>query len=393
MSLLPVSDAQRRLLDLATMREAETVPVAQAVGRWITSDLAASRSQPATDLSAMDGYAVRHADMPGPWRVVGESAAGGGYASPVHPGEAVRIYTGAVMPEGADTVVIQENVVREGDSISLGAEGATRLGQNIRRAGSDFGAGQRLIAAGTQLTPRHIALAALGGWGTLALPRLPRIALLSTGSELVPPGMSHGPAQIPASNGAMLSAMLAGLPCAAEDFGIIPDTLDALTSALASTREHDIVVTTGGASVGDHDLVKPALEAAGGSIDFWKIRMRPGKPLIAGTLGKALFLGLPGNPVSAYVTATLFLLPLVRSMAGCPDPRPKMRRAVLGAAMPPVGGRDDYVRAVLVDGVATPVVSQDSAATRALAQADCLIVREAGSAAAERGAEVTVIAL
>lgn len=249
MSLLPVSDAQRRLLDLATMREAETVPVAQAVGRWITSDLAASRSQPATDLSAMDGYAVRHADMPGPWRVVGESAAGGGYASPVHPGEAVRIYTGAVMPEGADTVVIQENVVREGDSISLGAEGATRLGQNIRRAGSDFGAGQRLIAAGTQLTPRHIALAALGGWGTLALPRLPRIALLSTGSELVPPGMSHGPAQIPASNGAMLSAMLAGLPCAAEDFGIIPDTLDALTSALASTREHDIVVTTGGASV------------------------------------------------------------------------------------------------------------------------------------------------
>jgi molybdopterin biosynthesis enzyme len=129
--------------------------------------------------------------------------------------------------------------------------------------------------------------------------------------------------------------MLAGLPCAAEDFGIIPDTLDALTSALASTREHDIVVTTGGASVGDHDLVKPALEAAGGSIDFWKIRMRPGKPLIAGTLGKALFLGLPGNPVSAYVTATLFLLPLVRSMAGCPDPRPKMRRAVLGAAMPP----------------------------------------------------------
>jgi molybdopterin molybdotransferase len=186
MSLLPVSDAQRRLLDLATMREAETVPVAQAVGRWITSDLAASRSQPATDLSAMDGYAVRHADMPGPWRVVGESAAGGGYASPVHPGEAVRIYTGAVMPEGADTVVIQENVVREGDSISLGAEGATRLGQNIRRAGSDFGAGQRLIAAGTQLTPRHIALAALGGWGHARpappAPHCPPLDRLRTGA-------------------------------------------------------------------------------------------------------------------------------------------------------------------------------------------------------------------
>ena len=393
MSLLPVRDAQARLLDRATVLEAEAVQLGAAVGRWTSADTTALRTQPSADLSAMDGYAVRHADMPGPWRVVGESAAGGGYGSAVQPGEAVRIYTGAVMPEGTDTVVIQEDVSREENSISLRADDATPLGKNVRRAGSDFMAGQGLFPAGTRLTARHIALAALAGHGTIPLPRRPRIAILSTGSELVKPGAPLLGGQIPASNGVMLSAMLAGLPCEVADLGIVRDDLGALSEALSSVAHYDLIVSTGGASVGDHDLVKPALEMAGGSIDFWKIRMRPGKPLIAGKLGNALFLGLPGNPVSAYVTATLFLLPLVRKMLGCPDPLPAISAARLGADMPAVGGRDDYVRAVLIDGIATPVVSQDSAATYALAQANCLIVREADSPAAESGGDVHIITL
>lgn len=393
MSLLPVRDAQARLLDRATVLEAEAVQLGAAVGRWTSADTTALRTQPSADLSAMDGYAVRHADMPGPWRVVGESAAGGGYDSAVQPGEAVRIYTGAVMPEGTDTVVIQEDVSREENSISLRADDATPLGKNVRHAGSDFMAGQGLFPAGTRLTPRHIALAALSGHGAIPLPRPPHIAILSTGSELVEPGEAIGPNQIPASNGVMLSAMLADLPCTVTDMGVIKDDLAALTGALTSVAGHDLIISTGGASVGDHDLVKPALEAAGGSIDFWKIRMRPGKPLIAGKLGNALFLGLPGNPVSAYVTATLFMLPVVRKMLGCPAPLSMTMMAKLGADMPAVGGRDDYVRAVLIDGIATPVVSQDSAATYALAQANCLIVREAGSPAAESGGDVHIIML
>ena len=393
MSLLAVAEAQARLLDMAQPLPTENVAIAQISGRWTTTDIAARRTQPARDLSAMDGYAIRYADMPGPWRVIGESAAGEAFDGTVHPGEAVRIFTGAAMPDGADTVIVQEDVARESDRLTLTSDGPGALGKHIRRAGSDFHDGQTLIPAGTSLTPRHVALAALAGWGALALPRMPRIAILSTGSELVPPGDVCGPDRIPASNGVMLSAMLAALPCVVTDMEIITDDLGALTEALLSVRTHDIIVSTGGASVGDHDLVKPALEAAGGAIDFWKIAMRPGKPLIAGRIGDALFLGLPGNPVSAYVTAHLFLLPLVRQMAGCPAPLPQISMAHLGAAMPPVGGRDDYVRAVLTEGIATPVVSQDSAATFALAQANCLIRRAASSAAAQAGEAVEIIAL
>lgn len=393
MSLLPVAEAQARLLAMGRTLPDETVAIAQASGRWTTCEITARRTQPACDLSAMDGYAIRFADMPGPWRVIGESAAGAAFGGEVKPGEAVRIFTGAAMPEGADTVIVQEDITGADGRITLTLDGPGALGRHIRQAGSDFREGQPLIPAGACLSPRHVALAALAGWGALALPRLPRIAILSTGAELVPPGAACGPDQIPASNGVMLSAMLAALPCTVIDMGIITDDLATLTQAMRSVRDHDIIVSTGGASVGDHDLVKPALEAAGGAIDFWKIAMRPGKPLIAGKLGNALFLGLPGNPVSAYVTATLFLLPLVRHMAGCPTPLPGVTMATLGAAMPPVGGRADYVRAALTDGVTTPVVSQDSAATFALAQAYCLIRRAAGSAAAQAGDAAEIIAL
>lgn len=393
MTLLRVSEAQARLLDRTAVLEDGPVGIAEAVNRWTTRDISAKRTQPAADLSAMDGYALRHADMPGPWRVVGESAAGGGYGRAVQPGEAVRIYTGAMMPDGADTVVIQEDVSREGDALTLYEEAPTPMGKNIRQAGSDFSEGQVLIPAGTRLTARHIALAALAGHGEIPLPRRPRIAILSTGLELVAPGEATRSNQIPASNGAMLSAMLADLPCAVTDLGIIKDDLATLTEALSSVADHDLIISTGGASVGDHDLVKPALEAAGGNIDFWKIRMRPGKPLIAGELSNALFLGLPGNPVSAYVTATLFLLPAVRRMLGCLAPLPISASVKLGTDMPAVGGRDDYVRAVLEDGIARPVISQDSAATYALSLTKCLIVRVAGSPAAHAGEEAEVVLL
>lgn len=393
MSLLPVSEAQARLLEKAAVLEDENTALTEAVHRWTTRDISARRTQPAADLSAMDGYAVRHADMPGPWQVAGESAAGGSYGRAVQPGEAVRIYTGATVPDGADTVVIQEDVSRDGDILTLGEDALTPKGRNIRRAGSDFSEGQAIIPAGSRLTARHVALAALAGHGAIPLSRPPRIAILSTGSELVEPGEPIGPNQIPASNGVMLSAMLADLPCTVTDMGVIKDDLAALTGALTSVADHDLIISTGGASVGDHDLVKPALEAAGGSIDFWKIRMRPGKPLIAGKLGSALFLGLPGNPVSAYVTATLFMLPVVRKMLGCPAPLPMTMMAKLGADMPAVSIRDDYVRAVLEDGIARPVVSQDSAATYALSLANCLIRRVAGSPATRAGEEAELVLL
>ena len=393
MSLLPVAEAQARLLGMASALPLEDVPLAQAVGRWVGQDIPALRSQPALDLSAMDGYAIRYDDIAGPWRIIGESAAGGAFSGSIGASEALRIYTGAAVPQGADTVIVQEDVARDGDQLTLIGDGPGSMGRHIRKAGSDFTEGRTIIPVGTGLSTRHIALAALAGHGTLPLPRLPRIALLSSGSELVPPGESLRVDQIPASNGVMLQAMLAALPCEAVDLGIIPDDLTTLTACLADLTEHDIVVTTGGASVGDHDLVKPALEAAGGAIDFWKIAMRPGKPLISGRLGNALFLGLPGNPVSAFVTATLFLLPLARKMAGCFSPLPGIEKAMLDSDMPKVGGREDYVRGAVRNGTVSPVHTQDSAATYALALANCLIRRPAGSGPAHAGEQVEILPL
>jgi len=393
MSLLPVAEAQARLLSMANTLPGEDVPIAQASGRWTSQPLIARRSQPALDLSAMDGYAIRYADMTGPWQITGESAAGAAFEGQVEAGQTVRIYTGAVVPDGADTVVVQEDVAREGNALVLTGDGPGNPGRHIRKAGTDFTQGREIIKAGTRLSPQHVALAALAGHGTLRLPRLPRIALVSSGSELVPPGKPTRTDQIPSSNNVMLQAMLGALPCEVNDLGIIADDLDTLTTCLASLKDYDIIVTSGGASVGDHDLIRPALEAAGGTIDFWKIKMRPGKPLISGRLGDALFLGLPGNPVSAFVTATLFLLPLVRKMAGSSAPLPDTRHAILGVDMPGIGGRDDYVRGALEGATASPVYTQDSAATYALSLANCLIRRPAGSPAARAGEEVEILPL
>lgn len=392
MSLLAVAEAQARLLALAEPLERETAPLGAAAGRWAAQDIFARRSQPAADLSAMDGYAIRFAELPGPWTVVGESAAGAGLDIALQPGEAARIFTGAPLPAGADTILLQEEAARDGVTLRLAGEGPKRRGQHVRRAASDFAADALLIEDGQSLSPSRIALAAIGGHAVLPVRRRARIALISTGNELVPPGAHAAGVKLPASNGPMLAAMLAALPCDTIDLGIVPDDLGALTAALAhAAGEADIVVTTGGASVGDHDLVRPALEAAGAAIDFWKVALKPGKPLMAGRFGGAIALGLPGNPVSAFVTAQLFLLPLVRRLMGDADPLPRHEAAILAAPLPPTGKRAEYLRARGTGRGIEALGGQDSAALAALAAADALIVRPPDSPEAAAGAIVDIL--
>ncbi|KEQ52832.1 molybdopterin molybdotransferase MoeA [Sphingobium chlorophenolicum] len=392
MSLLPVAEAQGRLMALAARLPTERVAIPDCAGRWLTEDVAALRAQPWADLSAMDGYAIRAGEWPGPWQVAGESAAGGPLPAPLGSGEACRIFTGAPLPQGADSVLIQENAQRD-DTMLRGLGDPLALGRNVRAAASDFARGGLLLKAGVALGPAQIALAVLGGHGVLPVARRARIALISTGNELVPPGAPAQEGLLPSSNAPMLAALLGGLPCDVIDLGIVPDDLDSVTQAFVRAADADIIVSTGGASVGDHDVVRPAFAHAGGSLDFWKIRMRPGKPLMAGRLDSAVFLGLPGNPVSAFVTATLFLLPLVRHLMGAASPLPRTAPATLAASLPATGERDDYLRAFRTERGIASVTSQDSAATAALAMADCLILRPAGSPAAAAGDPVTVLPL
>ncbi len=390
--LLPVVEAQQRLLALATERPIVELPLREAAGRWAARDIAATRTQPASDLSAMDGYAIRFADMPGPWTVIGESAAGRPFAHAIEAGQATRIFTGAALPPGADTVLIQEEAGRDGATLTLTGEGPAHRGRNVRRRGLDFTAGDRLIAAGQRLTPARIAVAATGGHGTLPVRTRIRVAIAATGDELVPPGLGD-PDALPESNGVMLAAMLADLPVEIIDLGILPDDLGRLRDAFAGV-DADLLVTTGGASVGDHDLVQPALKAAGGSIDFWRIALRPGKPMMAGRLGETVVLSLPGNPVSAFVTATLFVRPLIAHMAGAADPFPAPIPAILGEDLPANGPRIDYLRAAMIDGRVHAAAIQDSSMLLTLARSTCLVIRPPHALAALAGdsAEILILA-
>ena len=390
--LLPVAEAQRRLFAMARPVAEECVPLRAAAGRWAARDIAARRTQPVADLSAMDGYAIRFADLPGPWQVIGESAAGKPFSGSVGPGEATRIFTGAAMPMGADTVLVQEEAARDGDRLSLAGEGPPAHGRNVRRRGLDFLEGDRLVAAGDRLTPARIAVAATGGHGELPVRRRLRVAIAATGDELVPPGSDTSGAALPESNGAMLAAMLSGLPVELIDLGILPDRLDVLRDAFAGVRA-DLLVTTGGASVGDHDLVRPAIEAAGGRIDFWRIALRPGKPMMAGRLGEAMVLGLPGNPVSAFVTATLFVLPLIAHLGGARDPLPIATHAVLGEDLPANQGRTDYLRAELHEGRIFASTIQDSSMLLTLARSTCLIVRPTDAPPANAGDSAEILGI
>lgn len=377
--MISVEEAQARILALKEPVAVETVLLAEAAGRWAADDIVALRTQPARDLSAMDGYAIRFADADGPWTIIGESAAGKQFAGSVCAGEAVRIFTGALIPDGADTVIIQENVAREGNRVTLTGEAPKKAGQNVRHAGGDFVEGTVVVAKGAELHARHVALAAMAGHGTLRVRRKLKVALVSTGNELVAPGQPCAEDQIPASNGVMLAAMLRGLPAELNEFPAVADDLDVLTAQFRALGDHDIIVTTGGASVGDHDLIVPALKAAGGSIDFWKIAMRPGKPVIAGRIGGAVALGLPGNPVSAFVTALLYLRPLIAQLCGAAAPLPQRLTAPTGVDLPPNGPRTDHLRARLVDGHLMPVGVNDSAMLASLSEANALIIRSSNA--------------
>jgi molybdopterin molybdotransferase len=393
MSLLAVAEAQARIAALGTPMPIETVPLVAAAGRWAAEDITAIRTQPAANLSAMDGYALRFGELPGPWRVVGESAAGGGLGRALEPGEAARIFTGAPMPDGADTVMMQEEAGRNGDKLTLTGEGPPGKGAHVRRRGSDFTSGAALIRAGDRMTPARVALAAIGGYGEVVVRRRPRIALLSTGDELVAAGQPTAGVSLPASNAPMLAALLAGLPVIVEDRGIVPDRLDALVEAFRAAADCDVIVTTGGASVGDHDLVRPALLAAGATLDFWRVAMKPGKPLMAGRLGRTVVIGLPGNPVSAFVTASLFLQPLIATILGAADPLPPIRPAPLAAPLPATGVRAEYLRGHWHSGAVLPLDGQDSAALAMLAAAELLIVRPPHAPAAAAGEIVNIVPL
>ncbi|KPF77761.1 molybdopterin biosynthesis protein MoeA [alpha proteobacterium AAP81b] len=392
MSLLDVDVALALLLDGAAPLAAETLPIAGAAGRILAADVAAKLTQPPFAAAAMDGYAIRWADLPGPWQVVGEAAAGHGWGGAVGAGEAARVFTGAPLPAGADTIVVQEEIARDGAVATLSGDGPPALGAHIRKAGQDFVAGAILARAGAVLTPPRAGLLAAGGHGEVAVVRRPRVALIATGDELVAPGTTPGPGQIVSSNSLMLASLFASAGAEVIDPGIIPDRRDALAAALTAA-EADLIVTIGGASVGDHDLVVPVLRDLGAEIDFWKIAMRPGKPLLAGRLGATRVIGLPGNPVSAYVCALLFVAPLLRRFGGRADGAARVTLPLAGP-LPANGARRDHLRGRrTASGRAEAFARQDSALLGLLADADLLIVRPPGAPAAAAGEMVDCIAL
>ena len=389
---LDLDEAQRRLLAQVEPLATERIAVEAALGRYAAEDVVAARTQPAADLSAMDGYAMAADDLQGPWRVVGESAAGHPFLGTLSPGDAVRISTGAVMPAGAGAVLLQENATREGEHLCLNGEGEPTA-RHIRRAGFDFRSGDTLLAAGVRIGPAQIALAIGAGHGELAVRALPTVAVLDSGDELAADFDRCAPHQIPASNGAMLAAMVGPYAATVRRRGPVPDSLDALLDALRQSGDADVVVTSGGASVGDHDLLRPALEAWGATIDFWRVAMKPGKPLLVARRGQQWIVGLPGNPVSTYVTGFLFLLPLLRKLGGASDPLPHAIPLPVGTELPATGARLELIRGFQTNGWVAPVREQDSSAMRALAASNALIRRPAHAPPARKGEAVEVYLL
>jgi molybdopterin molybdotransferase len=399
---MSVADALARILEGATPLPSELAPVAEAHGRVLAEDVAARITQPPADVSAMDGYAVRAADVavvPATLKLIGEVAAGHPFTGIVGEGEAARIFTGGVLPSGADTVVIQENTTRTDNSVVIGETAARR--KNVRVQGLDFAEDDILLRRGGRLTDRHVMLAAAMNHPAVPVHRRPKVAVLGTGDELVLPGSALKPGEIVYSNGFALMALVRQEGGDVIDLGIVPDRIDATVAAVRRARElgADILVTSGGASVGDHDLVRKSLAAEGLALSFWKVALRPGRPMMHGRLGPMHVLGLPGNPVSAYVCALLFLAPVVRRLAGRGDELAAgVESAVSGADLPANDERADYLRATLTTGpdslsVATPLPIQDSSLMAALAKADCLLIREPHAPALKAGSRCFIIKL
>ncbi|WP_408591159.1 molybdopterin molybdotransferase MoeA [Novosphingobium sp.] len=390
---LSLPEAQARLLALAPLVPTEQRPVDDCRGYYLCHDLTALRTQPAAPLSAMDGFALRSGDLPGPWCIVGESAAGRPFDRSLGTGEAVRISTGAVVPPDADMVLIKEDATVEGVRVHLTGMAPDPTERHIRPRGMDFAQDKLLLSAGTRLGPAQIALAIAAGHETLTVRRALDLVVIDSGDELAVPGTSLLPHQIPASNGPMLAAMAASQPVRIRRIGPVPDRLDALADAFAQAAGADLIVTSGGASVGDHDLLRPALEAAGATIDFWRVGIKPGKPLMVARRGAQLILGLPGNPAASFVTGFLFMLPLMRASLGAAEPLPRTTAALLAEPMTAGGSRQEFLRAHWDGRLVTLDSLQDSGALGPLARANALVVRDARSPAVPAGGEVPVYLL
>jgi molybdopterin molybdotransferase len=400
-ALMPVTEALSAVLAGAEPLREEMVALDAAHRRVLARDVAALRTQPPQAMSAMDGYAVRAADaadVTARLKVIGEVAAGRPFENTVGAGEAVRIFTGGVIPAGADAVIIQEDTVVDGSCITI-REAAIR-GRHIRPAGVDFREGDVLLTAGRRLSDRDLSLAAGMNYPVLPVRRRPKVAVLATGDELVMPGSTPGPGQIVYSNGYALRALACAEGAETIDLGIAADSIEATTQGIRRARDSgaDILITTGGASVGDHDLVKASLEAEGVAMAFWRIAMRPGKPMMHGRLGAVRVIGLPGNPVSSYVCAFLFLAPLIRALSGQTVIHHAPETALLGRDVGANDQREDYLRARLElrgDGVliATPVDHQDSSLLGNLAAARALVIRSPFAPAAAAGSACDILRL
>ena len=401
MALMPVADALAAILAGAEPLGEEMVALDAAYHRVLARDVAALRTQPPQAMSAMDGYAVRASDaahVNARLKVIGEVAAGRPFDRALGPREAARIFTGGVVPDGADAVVLQEDTVVDGTGINI-TEAAV-AGRHIRPAGVDFRKGDLLLAAGSRLTDRDLSLAASMNHPELPVRRRPKVALLATGDELVMPGVTPGPGQIVYSNGYALKALARAEGADTIDLGIAADTLESTTAGIRRARDAgaDILVTTGGASVGDHDLVQQSLKAEGVNIAFWKIAMRPGKPMMHGRLGAMRVIGVPGNPVSSYVCTLLFVVPLIRALSGCKVTHHARESVLLGRDVGANDGREDYLRARIeqrADGslIATPVDHQDSSLLGNLSAARALMIRAPFAPAAKAGSPCEILRL
>lgn len=372
--MITVDEARALVLDLAPEMETEQVPLAEATGRVLAADVTATRDLPPFAASSMDGYAVKAAEVElhAMFKVIGEATAGQRFDGTVGPGQAVRIFTGAPVPDGADFIVIQEDTQRRGDLLTITDEPGPKT--NIRPAGVDFRAGSTLRAP-RRLNAKDLALLAAMNVPAVPVARKPQIALIATGNELVMPGETPGPDQIIASNSFGLKALLEDAGAHVRMLPIARDTIKSLETALNLAQGADVVVTIGGASVGDYDLVGEASEKLGLQQSFYKVRMRPGKPLMAGRLGDAAMLGLPGNPVSAMVCGYVFLVPMVRRMLGLTPAEPEVKQARLASPLPANGPREHYMRAWLDDEGLSAFDDQDSSLLGVLARSNALIVR------------------
>jgi molybdopterin molybdotransferase len=395
--MISVDEAAARIVAAFRPVDAETVEIGKAFGRVVAEEIKAKRDQPPLPLSAMDGYAVRAGDtanVPATLKIAGASPAGHPFAGHVNKGEAVRIFTGGAVPDGANAIVIQEDTETDGKTVTV--KQAAIAGKHIRIAGLDFKKGDVLASAGRRLSPRDLSLLAAGDIARLSVRRRPRIALAATGDELTRPGETRKPGAIVASSGYGLTAMIENWGGEVTDLGIVPDNAEAIADLPGRAEGADLLVTLGGASVGEHDLIQTALGPKGFELDFWKIAMRPGKPLIFGRLGALPLIGLPGNPVSTLVCAILFLRPAIAAMLGTATATP-LRRARLAADLKENDSRQDYIRAALEtrggELWAAPFPVQDSSMLSTLARADALIVRPPHAPAAAAGAPVDILPL